>query len=84
LLSDATLVADEPEGFSDSILMLLGNEKARLDLASRALERIGRFFTPDACYGPVVEEIERSTTPRAERSSCRPLDLTRQASLGST
>jgi glycosyltransferase involved in cell wall biosynthesis len=71
-LSDAVLTEDQPERFSDSVLMLLNDEKARLDLASHGLDRIRASFTPDACYGAFVKEMENNTVSLMERSSSEP------------
>jgi succinoglycan biosynthesis protein ExoO len=68
LLADALVVADTPESFAASVLTLLEDRAARLTLATRALALITRHFSPQGCYGALVERI---TAPHNGRgSSC--------------
>jgi glycosyltransferase involved in cell wall biosynthesis len=60
---DGVCVADDPASFANSIVRLLGNDEARHDLASRALETARQHFSAAQCYAGFTEWL-RSRTNR--------------------
>jgi glycosyltransferase involved in cell wall biosynthesis len=58
-LADTIMIEDDPERFADAVIRLLNNRQARIDLASRGLDRLREFFTQEKCYGQFVEEVMR-------------------------
>jgi glycosyltransferase involved in cell wall biosynthesis len=53
-LADAIVVEDEPADFSEAVVALLDDRKARLELASRGLAKIKLYFSPEKCYEPFL------------------------------
>ena len=65
LLTDGVKVADDPAEFVDAVCILLSDEKARQDLASRGRHALRQHFSPEACYGALLREMtlcERAAT----------------------
>lgn len=54
-LADAIVVEDEPARFAEAVIALLGDRKARVDLASRGLAKVELYFSPEKCYGPFLK-----------------------------
>jgi glycosyltransferase involved in cell wall biosynthesis len=61
LLADSVRIADDPEGFAAAVNTLLDDEKARKRLGSRGLDALKRNFSPDKCYGALVEEAAKTS-----------------------
>jgi len=57
LVEGALSVAETPEAFGRAVVALLDDTAARAALGQAALERVSRWFSPEACYGEMLSFV---------------------------
>lgn len=59
VLDPQVCVAGTADTFAQGVIQLLGNDDARQALETRAFETIRRQFSAEACYGSILEFIQK-------------------------
>jgi GT2 family glycosyltransferase/glycosyltransferase involved in cell wall biosynthesis len=57
LLSNCLCIEEAAEGFAGAVTGLLRDRSKRFHLANQALDAIARHFSPQSCYGALVDRI---------------------------
>ncbi len=58
-LKEGVVLADTIQNFSKAVINLMNNEEERKKLESRACKLVKNNITPEQCYGPLCQHLEK-------------------------